>query len=35
MIQLVKLELLMFRIRNVGGLLRTTANKQEGKDKGD
>lgn len=35
MMQLVRLELLMFRIRNVGGVLCTTVRKQEEKDDGD
>lgn len=35
MMQLLKLELLMFRIRNVGGVLCTTVRKQEQKENGD
>lgn len=35
MMQFFKLELLMFRMRNVGGVLCTTARKQEQKEKGE
>lgn len=35
MMQLIKLELLMFRIRNVGGILCTTVRKQEEEENGD